>query len=155
MKKCLVYPIICLMLLVGVPPFPAAREAVAQDENRVPSGHVSVKIAQGAFLVSAGGGEGTLTFKGKDYPFKLGGLGVGGIGGQLVEAEGEVYNLTSIEDFPGVYLNLEGGYSAWQGKSDLWLKNGRGVKIELHSRTHGLMMTVGAEGLAVTMSGDR
>jgi len=51
--------------------------AAAADK---PSGMVVISQVQVAFLLSGNVGGGTLTVKGKDYPFSIGGLGYGGRG---------------------------------------------------------------------------
>ena len=43
-------------------------------------GRVHAKVLKAGFIVGAGGGSGTLTFKGRRYPLKFGGLSVGTIG---------------------------------------------------------------------------
>jgi len=124
------------------------------EEGKPPaSGRVTMEYAQGAFLVSAIGGRGTLYFQGKAHGFTLGGAGVGGLGGDVATAEGSVYNLGDVDAFPGVYFKLAGGHAVWKGEGVLWLRNARGVEIELRSRTTGAMMNVGAEGVAIVMSG--
>lgn len=122
-------------------------------DQRPASGRVTLKIARGAFLLSATGGSGTLVFQGKEHGFKLGGAGVGGLGANVATAEGEVYNLNALEDFAGAYFTLEGGHAVWKGEGVLWLRNAKGVTLELRSSTTGLMMTVGAEGLVIMMDG--
>jgi hypothetical protein len=65
---------------------------------------VSIHQTQVALLVSGGGGGGgTQRFQGRSYPFKLDGLGIGGIGFSRLDATGTVYKLTRLEDFNGVY----------------------------------------------------
>ena len=68
------------------------------------SGSVRISQVQIAFLVSGNVGGGTLTFKGRDYDFSIGGLGYGGFGAQKIEARGDVFNLERVEDFEGPYV---------------------------------------------------
>lgn len=51
-------------------------------------------------------GTGVLHFQGKDYQFKLSGVSVGGAGYTKVVSKGTVYQLNSIEDFPGTYSGM-------------------------------------------------
>src|SRR6516225_6954477 len=76
---------------------------VAQEAPPKPSGTVTISQVQVAFIGSGSGGGGTLHFQGRNYPFKLGGLGIGGIGVSHLDATGTVYDLRQIEDFEGVY----------------------------------------------------
>uniref|UniRef100_I2Q6M0 Uncharacterized protein n=1 Tax=Desulfovibrio sp. U5L TaxID=596152 RepID=I2Q6M0_9BACT len=66
-------------------------------------------------------------------------------------SKGEVYNLSRLEDFSGVYGQLESGYAGMKGKGELWLKNTKGVKMRLHSTTQGLELTAAAEGVVIKL----
>ena len=68
-----------------------------------PDGTVDMNQVQAAFIGSAGGGTGTLYYRGGAYPFHVAGLGVGGIGVSTIDATGEVYKLPSLANFPGAY----------------------------------------------------
>src|SRR5438067_5605034 len=54
-------------------------------------------------LGSGSAGDGTLRYMGHTYPFRVGGLGIGGIGVSTVQATGEAYGLRRLSDFPGAY----------------------------------------------------
>ena len=129
------------------------RDASAQDaragEN--PSATVTMSIGRGAMLLSATGGNGVLSFQGQTHKFKLGGMGIGLIGFSKVEAEGEVYNLSKLEDFPGAYIQGSADYAAGEGQGVLWLKNTKGVVLKLRSKIKGLSLAVGGEGLLIQM----
>ena len=121
-------------------------------EGKQPSGFVEMHEVQVAYIGNAGGGSGTLTYEGKNYPFKIAGLGVGGIGVSTVDAEGEVYNLTSVSKFPGAYA--AGQYGAVAGKAsvgDMWLKNEHDVILHLKAKREGLMLSVGADAIDIRM----
>jgi hypothetical protein len=97
-------------------------------------------------------GGGTLHYQGKDYRFKVGGLGAGGTGVDKLKADGEVYGLKSAGDFAGEYLDARAGIAATvKGKGSLWLKNGKGVHMHLKSQLEGLALTLGADALTVKM----
>src|SRR3954449_10119655 len=68
------------------------------------SGYVKMNEVQAAYLGSGNAGDGTLRYRGRTYPFTVGGLGVGGIGLSKIEAKGEVYGLERLRDFPGAYI---------------------------------------------------
>lgn len=113
------------------------------------SGRVSMTVGRGAMLISATGGRGVLTYEGQTYPFKLGGLGIGLLGITTVDAEGDVYNLARLEDFSGAYVQGGADYAAGNGEGILWLKNTKGVVLKLRSKTKGLSLAVGGEGLLI------
>jgi hypothetical protein len=66
---------------------------------------------QAAFIGSAGGGTGTLYYRGGAYPFHVAGLGVGGIGVSTIDANGEVYKLPGLANFPGAYAQARYGFA--------------------------------------------
>ena len=98
-----------VLLMVALAACASAEKAPQQTgpatlEGQPPSGFVEMEEVQVAYMGNAGGGEGTLTFRGQRYPFKIAGLGVGGFGVSLVDAEGEVYRLTDVQQFSGAYV---------------------------------------------------
>jgi hypothetical protein len=145
------WTIIALTCLAGS----AATSALAQQGEAVSSGHVTMHIGRGAMLLSFTGGRGELSFQGQTYPFSLGGMGIGFLGFTKVDAQGEVYNLKSIADFPGAYAQGSADWAAGSGEGVLWLTNTKGVVIKLHSSSKGVSLAVGGEGLVVRMEGGR
>jgi hypothetical protein len=125
--------------------------AFAQTPARA-SGSVSIHQVQVAFIGSGAVGGGTLYFRGRSYPFKLGGLGIGGIGISTLDAAGGVYNLHRLEDFNGVYGQARTGWAVGeQGKGQMWLQNSNGVYLHLRARRQGLSLSLGADGMIVRL----
>jgi hypothetical protein len=117
-----------------------------------PSGSVSIHQVQIAFIGSGTMGGGTLYFRGRSYPFKLGGLGIGGIGVSTIDAVGTVYNLHRLQDFNGVYGQAQTGWAIGeQGKGQMWLQNSNGVYLKLQARRRGLALSLGANGMVVQL----
>jgi hypothetical protein len=117
-----------LRFLLSIPfLYIAIAAAVAQEGT--PSGIVSIKTTSVAAGVGAQWGEGRLTFNGKTYPFSLQGLEVAGLGYAEVSAEGQVYNLTDLSDFEGVYAAAEAGVAAGSGPAAVTMRNPNGVVI--------------------------
>lgn len=115
-----------------------------------PSGSVSIHQVQIAFIGSGTTGGGTLYFRGHAYPFRLGGLGIGGIGVSRLDAVGSVYNLYRLGDFDGVYSQAQTGWAIGeQGKGQMWLQNGKGVYLHLRAQRQGLALSLGAGGMAI------
>lgn len=124
----------------------------ARAENPQPSGSITISQTQVALLVSGTLGGGQLNYDGKTYAFSIGGLGVGGIGVSTMEASGSVYDLKSINDFPGVYGQARTGWAAGEGgEGKMWLQNEVGVIIELKAKRDGVMLAMGADGILITM----
>ncbi len=125
--------------------------ALAGDAKK-PSGTVTIDETQFGFIVGGSTGGGTLAFKGKEYPFKLGGLSLGAnVGVSKMSATGEVYDLKKVSDFPGIYTKLDASVAAGGGVGGLHLKNENGVIMRLESRTKGLQLNLGMSGVTVTM----
>jgi hypothetical protein len=141
-------------LLAALSAFAAPAPALAQEGAPTDfSGRVTMTMGRGAFLISATGGNGELSFQGSTYRFKLGGMGLGLIGFTRVEAEGEVYELSNVGDFAGTYFQGSYDWAAGSGEGVLWLKNTKGVWMKLRSKTKGVSLAVGGEGLVVQMEG--
>jgi hypothetical protein len=105
---------------------PAAEGAAPTLHGKAPSGYVNMEIA---------------------------GLGGGGIGVSKLDASGEVYNLTDLAQFEGAYG--EGRYGAVVGDAstgDLWLENNDGVVMHLKAKREGLMLSLGADVVEISMS---
>jgi len=124
-----------------------------QSLNGKPAdGTVDMNQVQAAFIGSGGGGSGTLYYHGQSYPFAVGGLGIGGIGASTINAQGEVYGLNRVADFPGTYA--QGRYGIVVGNAsagDLWLKNDKGVVMHLKAKRTGLMLSLGADAVVISM----
>jgi hypothetical protein len=125
-------------------------EAVA---GLTPDATVDMQQVQVAYIASGGGGSGSLYYRGRAYPFEVGGLGVGGIGASTISAEGEVYKLKNLAEFPGAYAQARYGF-AFGDKSagDLWLENEAGVILHLKAHREGLMLSLGGDAIVISMS---
>ena len=116
-------------------------------------GTVEMKEVQAAYIGSGAAGEGVLTFRGKDYPFKVGGVGIGGIGLSTVDATGEVYNLSSLAQFPGTYGQARYGYAVGNSSAgDLWMQNEAGVILRLKAKRTGLILSLGGDAVVISMA---
>jgi hypothetical protein len=123
------------------------------DEAMNKSGIVNIEQYQVAFIGSGNLGGGTLQFGGQTYSFTIGGLGIGGFGISKITASGEVYNLTSIDHFPGAYV--QGRYGAVAGNEsvgELWLENADGVKLHLKADREGLALSLGGDAIYINMN---
>ena len=117
-----------------------------------PDGTVDMRQVQVAYLASAGGGSGTLYYQGVAYPFAIGGLGVGGIGASTIDAQGEVYKLGNLANFPGTYGQARYGFAVGTlSGGDLWMQNEKGVIMHLKAKRTGLMLSLGGDAVAISM----
>jgi hypothetical protein len=105
-----------------------------------------------AFIGSGAAGGGLLNYRGQNYPFAIGGLGIGGIGASTIDATGEVYNLNDISQFPGAYGQARYGFALGRASAgDLWLQNRAGVIMHLKAQRTGLMLSLGGDALVIAM----
>jgi hypothetical protein len=121
-------------------------------EGQIPDGSVQMRQVQAAYIGSGSAGSGTLEYHGSTYPFTVGGLGIGGIGISEIQAEGEVYNLRDVREFPGAYAQGRYGFAlGTTSGGDLWLKNASGVVMHLHAKREGLMLSLGGDAIVISM----
>ena len=129
----------------------AGTAANAADKPLVKSGTITISETQIGFIVGGSGGGGTLTYKGKAHPFKIGGLAVGNVGISKTKATGTVYNLTDLSQFAGTYSKVEASATLGEGAGALQLQNDKGVVIKLETTSGGLQLSVGGGGVKITL----
>jgi hypothetical protein len=130
--------------------FAAAAAVPAAAGPMVKSGTITIDEAQFGFLVGGSTGGGILHFHGHNYPFKVGGINVGTIGGSHVKGYGTVYNLKSVEDFPGTYAKAEASATAVKGSGAIKLQKG-GVVLELDTNSKGLQLSANGGGVDIKL----
>jgi hypothetical protein len=103
-------------------------------------------------------GKGTLTLvDGTTHTFSVSGLGIRGNEGSIfeLEAKGEVYDLTMIEDFPGTYKRTLGELSPERGTNTLIIKNERGfhivVTVYFERESGNVRLTPSESGVTLTL----
>lgn len=122
-------------------------------EGKSPSGFIEMHEVQAAYIGSGAGGGGTLYFRGREYTFGLGAAGIGGIGLSTVEANGDVYNLERVDQFPGTYGQARYGFAlGTESGGDLWLQNENGVILHLKAKRTGLMLTLGGDAVVIKLN---
>lgn len=124
--------------------------AIAADPPKKPSGTVSINETQFALIIGGSTGGGVLTYQGKKYPFKIGGMSLGAnVGASKLAASGEVYDLTDVSKFPGTFTKLESSITLGGGVGGTILKNENGVIMRLTSTSEGLQLNLSASGVSV------
>jgi hypothetical protein len=147
----------CLLLLGGTAALAGCSSGgegmpPEEFEGMMPDGIVEMQQVQAAYIGSGSTGTGSLTFRGQIYPFSVGGLGVGGIGVSQIEAQGYVYHLANLLQFPGAYGQARYGFAVGQQSAgDLLLQNSAGVILRLRARRQGLMLSLGADAVLISM----
>lgn len=141
--------VVVMLLAAAVLVSMTSRPTLAANEK--PDATVSFSGASAAAGVGVTWGSGTLRFKGKDYPFKLQGLGVADIGGSSIQGTGDVYNLKQVEDFAGTYAAASAAAALDKGASETSMESSRGVVVHLRSTTKGAQLKAAVEGITIEL----
>jgi hypothetical protein len=122
-------------------------------EPERPSGRVIISQTQASLLGSVAWGSGTLAYEGRSHRLRIRGIGIGGIGITRMTAAGDVFNLASLRDFPGVYGQARAGAVAGtaQVQGGIWLQNPAGVRLYLRPEREGVALQVGADGMLIEL----
>ncbi len=131
-----------------------AAAVLGAEANGRPSGTVMIHATRVAIGVGFTKGDGYLRYKGDDFKFKVTGLNAVGLGITTLNATGEVYNLRTLNDFPGTYFGFEGGGTFIEGSKGLVIKNSKGVVLNLKAEQTGMDLKLGNEGLSITPAWD-
>jgi hypothetical protein len=118
---------------------------LAEDEK--PDATLEMTQTSVALVIGYTWGGGTLTFQGKTYPVEINGLSFLALGVVRAKASAEVYNLKTLEDFPGTYMagSIEG--TAVAGAGATTMRNQNGVVVHLFTTTEGLNLKLAPEGI--------
>lgn len=115
-------------------------------------GQVAVVFTKGGFIVGVGGGQGVLTFRGKKYPFTVGGMSVGfTIGASTSKFVGRALNLRSPGDLAGSYAVGGAGGALAAGAGGVQLQNANGVILQLSGPRVGVEASAAVGGVTITM----
>jgi hypothetical protein len=128
-------------------------DARARRRSAAASTSAKVRILAKSVAVGVGWqwGDGTLTWRGKSYPFKIEGLSINALGASKSDAWGDVYDLKALHDFEGTYTAIEASGTLGGGKGITSMKNGNGVRMTLHWTTQGIEVKAAPEGIKITL----
>jgi hypothetical protein len=122
-------------------------------KGKTPDGTVDMEEVQAAYIGSGSAGKGVLSLRGKQCPFQVGGVGIGGIGLSTVDAAGEVYNLRDLAQFPGTYGQARYGFAIGTASAgDFWMQNESGVILHLQAKRTGLILSLGGDAVVISMN---
>jgi len=132
----------------------AAMAGSTQAAKHYSAPDATLRMSIGGFHLGIGGssGSGTLTYKGKNYPFRVSGLAIGRVGATSSSAVGDVFNLRHLQDFNGNY-SVGGagtrGVTLGAGRTGTIMSNQAGVIVRVYSTQRGV--AVNATGGSITM----
>jgi hypothetical protein len=133
---------VCVLVVVLAVVFSGFAFAADKKSEKKPEKKpdATLKLTEGQVGLGIGWswGKGTLTYKGKEYPFKVEGLSVGDVGITKAEAEGKVYNLKKLSDFTGQYVAASAEATLGLGAGATALQSDKNVVIHLFPKTKGV-----------------
>ena len=143
------FNLILVILVISIL-LPSASELVAEDAQ--PSATVAIETKAVAVGVGYSWGDGVLSFQGEEYTFKIKGLSVIDVGTSSITAQGDVFYLEKVEDFPGTFSAAEVGVAVGEGAGTQVMKNQNGVVMKVTSKIVGVQLKLAPEGLKVEMN---
>ena len=133
----------------------AAALAVALTAASAPAmagtGSVRLRFASAGFIVGIVGGQGKLTFNGRTYPLRIGGVSVGTIGASGGTLVGRALNLHNASDIVGTFTAVGAGVAVAGGAQVLRMRNSNGVILELKGMQAGFAANLGVSGFSLSM----
>jgi hypothetical protein len=115
-------------------------------------GYVRVLFTKVSFVAGVGGGRGILTFRGRDYPFRVSGLSLGAtIGASTTKLVGRALNIRGPRDIVGTYASMGGGAALAGGVGGVMLQQADGVMLQLHGVKVGVEVSANMAGVTITM----
>jgi hypothetical protein len=116
------------------------------------AGHVRVKFVKAGLMVGAGGGSGVLTYRGRDYPFRVSGLSLGVSAGSSVSwLEGWASGIREVGDFAGTYSSVGAGGALVGGAGGIHLGNEKGVRIDLQGPKAGIEFAANLSKIKISL----
>jgi hypothetical protein len=138
--------------LVGIVGLVVVLAGFAAAQGEAPNATLSLSEGSVAAGIGFAWGAGTLTYQGKTYPVRVGGLSVGDVGVTRVSATGKVYHLAELSNFSGTYTAVGVGGTLGGGGGVTAMRNQNGVVIELTGATQGLNIKLSVEGVRLTLA---
>jgi hypothetical protein len=125
--------------------------AGALSQSYAATGSVRFHIVKAGFIIGAGGGSGTLNFKGRNYRLSIGGINVGTIGASVVDLVGTAQNLRTAADIVGTYTQGSAALAVIGGARVATLQNANGVVIRVRGPAVGLEASLSLSGMTISM----
>jgi len=143
-----------MVSLVRMLKFVAAVVAVvafSSVQSYAQTGTVRLNVVKAGFIIGVGGGSGVLHYHGRNYPLRLGGIGIGSLGVASVSLSGTASNLRSPSDIAGTYGAAGAGATFVGGAQVVTLQNEKGVVLRLSGPQIGFQVSLGLAGMTIAM----
>ena len=121
-------------------------------QSGTPDAKIEIKQWKVGFIVGVGGGDGTLTYKGKSYPLSISGLRVGAtVGVATADLVGDVHNLKAVKDIAGTYSAAQAAIAIGGGAKVWTLENQNGVTLKLKGKQVGVELALDVGGMKLKL----
>lgn len=115
-------------------------------------GYVRVKLLKAGLMAGGGGGRGVLTYRGRNYPFRVSGVSLGvTAGASLNRLEGWASGIAQVSDFAGTYSSVGAGGTLIGGFGGVQLRNENGVTISLQGPRAGMEFATNISVIRISM----
>jgi hypothetical protein len=115
-------------------------------------GYVRVNFLKAGLVVGAGGGNGILTYRGRNYRFRVSGVSLGVTAGASVSRlEGWASGITDVSDFAGTYSAVGAGGALVGGAGGVNLRNEKGVVLVLKGSKAGMEFAANLSGIRISL----
>jgi hypothetical protein len=115
-------------------------------------GYVTLKFVKAGLMVGAGGGSGVLTYRDRDYPFRVSGLSLGvTAGGSVSRLEGWASGIKQVGDFAGTYSTVGAGGALVGGAGGVRIGNDKGVVIALRGPKAGMEFAANISRIVISL----
>ena len=130
----------------------AAIAGSAQNSAFAQSATIQFTVVKAGYFVGVSGGDGVLTYKGRNYPISIGGVSLGlTFGASKADMIGEVYNLRQPSDIAGTYTEVQAGLAIAGGAKTARLRNAKGVELHVRGRQIGLEVALDLGGIGISL----
>jgi len=129
----------------------AATLAATSSPSQAGTGTVRIRVVNAGFIFGGNGGQGTLLYRGRAYPFSVGGIGVGKFGVSAADLVGRAYYLRRPSDIAGTYTAVAVGAAFVAGARVTRLRNANGVVLDVQGGQVGLELEISLNGMSIAM----
>ncbi|WP_246776255.1 hypothetical protein [Bradyrhizobium sp. CCBAU 53351] len=111
-----------------------------------------VKIVKAGLLIGGGAGNGVLTYRGRNYPFRVTGASLGiTAGASVARLQGWASGIKDVSDFAGVYSSVGGGAAVVGGINGAHLRNDKGVTMILQGGKLGAEFAANLSAIMISL----
>jgi hypothetical protein len=115
-------------------------------------GHVRVKFVKAGVVMGFGAGSGVLTYRGRNYPFRVSGVSLGVTAGASVSRlQGWASGIRQVSDFAGDYSAVGAGGALVGGAGGIHLGNEKGVTIVLQGSRAGMEFAANLTSVRISL----